>query len=120
MCNPEKFRGRAPEVKAAKAERHVPATEARIHFGELLRELTESGETAIVERSGRPIAAVVPIEVYRHLQGQTTSDWRDALRLSQEAFRPHVERGLPIDAAELNRLGHEERDERIMHAVLGR
>jgi prevent-host-death family protein len=101
-------------------ERRIPATEARVHFGELLRELTETGETIVVERSGRAIAAVVPIEAYRRLQGQTSTDWREALRISQAAFRPHVERGLPIDAAELIRQGHEERDERIMHAVLGR
>jgi prevent-host-death family protein len=38
----------------------VTATEARIHFGEILREVEEKGEVILVKRSGTPAAVIAP------------------------------------------------------------
>lgn len=49
-------------------ERVVTATEARERFGELMRRVSENGETVIVERAGKEQVAVLPVDEYRRLQ----------------------------------------------------
>jgi prevent-host-death family protein len=44
--------------------RTVSATEARVHFGEVLRGVVDKGETVVVERSGKPRAVVLSITEY--------------------------------------------------------
>lgn len=48
--------------------RTVTATEARVHFGEMLRIVRDQGGTVIVERGGEPQAAIISIEDLRELQ----------------------------------------------------
>lgn len=43
------------------------AREARAQFADLLGRVYYGGETIIVERSGKPMAAVIPIEMYERL-----------------------------------------------------
>jgi prevent-host-death family protein len=43
------------------------AREARRRFADLLGRVGYGGEVAIVERSGRPMVALIPIEVYEQL-----------------------------------------------------
>ena len=38
-------------------KRVISATEARIHFGALLRQVVDSGEAVIVQRDGKPVGA---------------------------------------------------------------
>ena len=103
------------------AERYLPATEAKVHFGELARDVEDTGEAVLVERNGRPVVVILSIDEYRRLQRKpATQDWRTALQASQAAFRPFKERGVPLDAAELIREGHEERDERVSGGLLRR
>lgn len=45
----------------------MSATEARIHFGELLRHVTEQREPVVVERAGKPYAVVLSIDAYERL-----------------------------------------------------
>lgn len=46
-------------------EKRVAASEARHRFGRLLHAVATKGDSVVVERHGEPIAAVVPIELYR-------------------------------------------------------
>lgn len=48
-------------------ERHMTATDARVNFGDVLRGVSERGETVIVERGGTPQAVVISIAEYRRL-----------------------------------------------------
>ena len=41
----------------------IGAREARLRFADLLRRVGYGGEVAIVERSGKPMVALIPIEV---------------------------------------------------------
>jgi prevent-host-death family protein len=61
--------------------RVVSATEARIHFGEVMREAVETGEPVIVERDGTPHVVVLSIGEYdRLLKAQRRQeDWRALL-----------------------------------------
>ena len=48
-------------------EQVISATEARIHFGELMRRVVEEQNPVIVERSGKPHVVVLPVAEYRRL-----------------------------------------------------
>lgn len=102
-------------------EPRIPATDARVHFGELLQHVTGTAETVVIERNGREVAALLPIETLRRQQVKAqNAEWREALRVCQQAFHPQVRRGFPVEVAEIIRRGRQERTERIMHALLGR
>ncbi len=45
----------------------VGAREARQRFADLLGRVGYGGEIAIVERSGKPMVAVIPVELYEQL-----------------------------------------------------
>ncbi len=45
-------------------EKTVGAFEARRNFGEILQEVAARGDRYVVERHGKAVAAVVPVEVY--------------------------------------------------------
>lgn len=71
--------------------RVVSATEARIHFGELMRRVSERNETVIVERGGTALAVVLSLEAYDRLvaKGQPT-EWKQRV----ERARLTIEREL--------------------------
>jgi prevent-host-death family protein len=45
----------------------IGAREARQRFADLLGRVGYGGEVAIVERSGKPMVALIPVEVYERL-----------------------------------------------------
>jgi prevent-host-death family protein len=49
----------------------VSAMEARKRFGQILEEAFYCGETFVIERSGRAMAVVVPIEFYERMRGDS-------------------------------------------------
>ena len=94
-------------------ERTVNATEARVHFGDLLRRVKE-GETVVVERGGVPQAVVIGLPQYQRLSsGGQAGAWR---RLAQAARDQACEElkgkefPLPEDMLDESR---EERDEQF-------
>ena len=63
----------------------VSATEARVHFGELLRAVAEEGATYVVERSGKPQAVVISAAEYDQLSAKNPkTDLTEQFRKSQE------------------------------------
>jgi prevent-host-death family protein len=46
---------------------HIGAREARNNFADLLGRVHYGGQTVIVERSGKPMVAVIPAEMYDRL-----------------------------------------------------
>ncbi len=56
----------------------VSATEARIHFGELMRHAVDKAEPVFVERSGRPLVVLLSMEQYQELKGtRQRRSWDD-------------------------------------------
>ncbi len=47
----------------------MSATEARVHFGELMRRVVEGQEPVIVERGGKPKVVVLSVAEYERLRG---------------------------------------------------
>jgi len=46
---------------------HVGAREARNRFADLLGNVHYGGQVVIVERSGKPMVAVIPVEMYQQV-----------------------------------------------------
>lgn len=46
---------------------HVSAREARTRFADLLGNVHYGGQVIIVERSGKPMVAVIPVEMYQQV-----------------------------------------------------
>jgi prevent-host-death family protein len=58
--------------------RVVSATEARIHFGELMREAVETNEAIIVERGGKAQVVVISVEEYERLRKRKQqAEWKE-------------------------------------------
>lgn len=56
------------------SERTVSATEARVHFGELLDSVSKRNDIVFVERAGVPQVVVVSVEEWRrHTEGENSA-----------------------------------------------
>jgi prevent-host-death family protein len=67
----------------------ISATDARIHFGELMRRVVEKQEPVIVEHSGKPHVVIVSVEEYERLQAEAEAreDWRELVPQAREQVR---------------------------------
>jgi prevent-host-death family protein len=67
------------------------ATDARVHFGDLLRRVTEQGETVVVERGGVPQVVVIALAEYRRMMArQAGLAWRDTMSVVRERVRQEL------------------------------
>ena len=66
-------------------ERAMSATEARVHFGEVLRNVVEEETPIVVERGGKPQVVVLSMAAYPRLKsGQKPQlDWWELARRSR-------------------------------------
>ncbi len=62
----------------------ITATEARVHFGAVLRRVAEDGEIFIVTKNGKPVAVILPIKEYERLKAARGSAESDS---SPESIR---------------------------------
>ncbi len=96
--------------------RVVSATEARIRFGEVMREAVESGEPVIVERDGTPHVVLLSMAEYdRLLKAQRCQeDWRTLIDQARAQVQADLGgRELP-PPEEILRQVREERDAQLM------
>ncbi len=96
-------------------QRTMSATEARIHFGELMRHVVEHQEPVIVEHSGKPHVVVISVEKYERLLAaqKEGEDWRELVRQAREQIQADLgERDL-TPPEEVLREMREERDARL-------
>jgi len=102
-------------------ERVISATEARVHFGELMRQVTEKEQTVVVERDGKPQVVVLSVVAYERLRAASGSaGWENALeRAAEVAARVQARRGgLPLPPAdEMVREAREARHEQLDSAL---
>lgn len=71
--------------------RVVSATQARIRFGELIRQALETNEPITVERNGQPCVVVLSVEAYHRLkEKQARPDWQKVLLQIQD-FRAQIQ-----------------------------
>lgn len=90
----------------------VTATNARIHFGELMRKVIEHREPIVVERARKPQVVIMALEQYESLLANQKDepDWRIALKethaLVREELKGHELIPTPADII------HQAREER--------
>lgn len=63
----------------------MTATEARVHFGELMRR-TKAGETITITRRGKPVAVAMSYTLYQELKARKAA--RDAAADAAAAALP--------------------------------
>jgi prevent-host-death family protein len=97
-------------------EQIITATQARIHFGEVMRRARQG--PVIVERDGVQEVVVISKQTYDQLTAAAPQpDWRQLLKEAHQAIREAVgDRQLP-DPAEMIRQGREERDEQLLNSL---
>jgi prevent-host-death family protein len=100
-------------------ERTVSATEARAHFGEMMRRAVEDRETIIVERSGKPQVVLLSMGEYERLR--TVKDaggtWQELLQRARESIEADLgKRPLPPPEVVIRQM-REERDEQLWDAL---
>lgn len=61
------------------------AREARANFADLLGRVHYRGETVIVERSGKPMVAVIPIELYEQMVAEREARFSVVDQLRQKS-----------------------------------
>ena len=102
-------------------ERVIGATEARVHFGELMRQVTEKEQAVIVERDGKPQVVVLSVAAYERLRAAAgRASWEDALERAAEVSAQVEARrsGLPLPPAdEILREAREARHEQLDSAL---
>jgi len=96
-------------------ERKMSATEARIHFGELMRRVVERQETVIVEHSGKPHVVVLSVDKYERLVAaqEEGEDWRELVRRSRDQVRADLGDRKLTSPEDVLREMREERDEQL-------
>lgn len=94
----------------AQRESRMSATEARVHFGEVIQRV-ENGESIIVERSGKAAAVVISVEDYQRarLQLEEKPDWFELARQSRERIAQDLD-GKPLPVNEIFDRMREDRD----------
>jgi prevent-host-death family protein len=96
-------------------ERRISATDARIHFGELMRDVVEKKEHVVVERSGEPHVVVISVDEYARLRAaqEKQEDWRELVGQAREQVRADLDGRELTPPEEVLRQLREERDERL-------
>ncbi len=97
--------------------RTMTATEARVHFGEVIRRVTEDGEQIIVERGGTPVVVVISVQDYHRYRATCPEDegWRDLMKRTHEQILAELGDRELTPADEVLRQVREERDAQLSH-----
>jgi len=89
------YKIRSKKSRAA-ASKRVAATDAAKNFGRLVDRVREEGATYVIERHGRPVAQIGPVEP---AEPKTLRDLVEAIRaapkLDEETLR-YIEEGIAI------------------------
>jgi prevent-host-death family protein len=101
--------------------RTISATEARVHFGKLMRSVVENDQPVIVERAGKPEVVVLAVDKYQRMKAaEQRESWKSTFKRIQEigdAIRMRRE-DVPLpDPAEVIHQMREERSEQLLDAL---
>lgn len=93
--------------------RTITATEARVHFGEVLRKANECNEPIFIEKAGKHVAVLLSPPEYQRLKSGVEQDWMERVRKAQQLFENPHRPGFEADAAEMIRADRDERDAQL-------
>ena len=91
----------------------VSATEARVHFGELMQDAIQHQQPIVVEKSGKPQVVIIAYDRYQQLVQEEKADWRALLARGHANVNSYrAGRELP-SAVEMVEEGRRARDEEL-------
>ena len=96
--------------------RTISATEARIHFGEVMRRAVTEQEPTIVERAGKPHVVIISIAQYERLKAAQKANvgWQELVNRARQKIAEELGgRTLP-PPEEVIRTMREERDAQLL------
>ncbi len=90
----------------------VSATEARVHFGELLRKVVTTQQSVVVERGGEPQVVMVPVAEYERMSGAggAREAWAAQVAHVHALIRKESRGRKMLPAEQLINEGRDERD----------
>lgn len=104
--------------RSGEAEYVVTEADAKNRLESLISRATESGETVVIEREGKPPAAIISLEQYRQLRTIEEQERRRQVWEELEALRAEVSaQFLDMGEEEREKLVQQMRDE-VMQAVV--
>lgn len=94
-------------------EQSIPATEARVRFGEVLRRVVENHERFIVERAGQPQVVILAVDDYKALVNATADKpvWRELAMAVRARVQAELQGQTLIDPVDVLAEVRRERDE---------
>ena len=96
----------------------MSATEARVHFGELMQRVVENAAPVIVEKAGKPQVVVLSVTEYERLRAASEQFGDDSVFADILAFASKIRAGkqeeLTPSPEEIIRQMREERDEQLL------
>lgn len=99
-------------------EKVVSATEARIHFGEMIRRVVEEEEAIVVEKGGIPQLVMLSVDRYEQLKqeraAQRQTAWEQITAVHAMIRERRGDTPLTPSPAEIMRQMREERDEQLL------
>ena len=63
--------------KAMKMLKKISAMKVRQNLGQVMNEVALRGDDYVVERAGKPLVAIIPMEKYRRLQQDLDDFWQE-------------------------------------------
>ncbi len=61
----------------------ISAMKVRQNLGQVMNEVALRGDDYVVERAGKPLVAIIPMEKYRKLQGYLDEFWEEVKSFQQ-------------------------------------
>lgn len=95
----------------------MSATEARVHFGELMRHVVENDVPVVVEKAGKPQVVVLSIEEYKRIQMSLEAVDRESVFADILTHAGQIRRRQSSEfppSEEIIRQMREERDEQLL------
>jgi prevent-host-death family protein len=100
------------------SETVVSATDAKNKLGSLLGQVAEHGEAVIIERQGKPRAAIISIEEYRLMRELQRDARRREAIASIRRIRDEISEGFKdLTQEEIDAIAQEVRDETLQALV---
>ncbi len=93
----------------------VPASQAKINFGELLKRVYENDEPQIIERAGMPVAAVISISDFQKFYPQLV---QNVPNLEEAARRLQASKEINIFLDKMQQGGEKFTEEEVYEDVL--
>lgn len=91
----------------------VSATEARVHFGELMQDAVQHQQPIVVEKAGKPQVVILAYNLYQQLLADDEEDWHTLLAKGHAMVKADLQgRRLP-SAVEMVEAGRRARDEEL-------